>query len=69
MEPGPANIGIAKGVSAISFLLCASSSAFLSIPLFFENFPFNNEKPELAIIIPPAILSAVIVIPKNDNTY
>jgi hypothetical protein len=33
------------------------------------KFPFNNEKPELAIIIPPAILNAVIVIPKKDKTY
>jgi hypothetical protein len=69
MDPGPASIGIAKGVKAISFLSWASVSVFLLIPLFFENCPESKENPEPTIIIPPAILRASMLIPKKESTY
>ena len=60
---------MANGVSAICCCFSTSFCTFLLIPLFLLKFPFNNEKPELAIMIPPAIRKAVIVIPKKDKTY
>ena len=62
-------MGIAKGVKAISFLSWASVSAFLLRPLFLVNFPESNENPELTIIIPPAIRSASMLMPKKVRTY
>ena len=62
-------MGIARGVSAISFLRWASFSTFLFTPLFFLKFPVSKENPEVAMIIPPAIRSASILIPKNVKTY
>ena len=69
IEPGPASIGMAKGVKATSFLFWASVSAFLLIPLFLVNFPESNENPELTIMIPPAIRRASILMPKKESTY
>lgn len=69
IEPGPASIGIANGVNAIEFLFCKSSSTSLLIPFRFFGLAFSKPNPELAIKIPPAILSAEIVIPKKLKTY
>ena len=69
IDPGPASMGMASGVRAMSFRLWISSSISLLIPLFFLNCPFNKEKPELAIIKPPAIRKAGMVMPKKLSTY
>ena len=69
MDPGPANMGIESGVKAISFRCWASDATFLLTPLFLLKLPVSNEKPELTMIIPPAILSASILIPKKLSTY
>jgi hypothetical protein len=69
IDPGPASIGIAKGVRAISFLLWASFSIFLLIPLFLLNFPDSKEKPELTITMPPAIRRESMLMPKKVSTY
>ena len=69
MDPGPANIGIAKGVKAMSFRFCTSFCTFLFIPLVLLNFPESKEKPELTIINPPPIRKASMLIPKKSNTY
>lgn len=69
IEPGPASIGMARGVRAMSFRFWTSFSTFLLIPLLLLNFPVSNEKPELTMISPPAILSASMLIPKNVRTY
>lgn len=66
MVPGPASIGIARGVNAISDLVLSSSS----INFFLHSFMLNEcasqeEKPELAITIPPPILKESMDIPKN----
>ena len=39
------------------------------IPFLFLGLAFSKPKPELAINIPPAILKAEMVIPKNFKTY
>ncbi len=68
IEPGPANMGIAKGVNAIEFLFCKSSSTSLLIPFRFFGLALSKPNPELAIKIPPAIRRAEMVIPKKLNT-
>ena len=66
MVPGPASIGIARGVNAISDLVLSSSSInFFFIPLCLLNVPVKREKPELAITIPPPILKESMDIPKK----
>jgi hypothetical protein len=63
MEPGPDNSGIAKGLKDISSFISDSSFIFsLTSSLCCA---FNNKKPERDIIIPPAILSELIEIPKK----
>jgi len=69
IEPGPAIIGIAKGVKAISLRCCASSVTFLLTPRFLLKVPESNPKPEVQITIPPAIRNTSILIPKNFKTY
>ncbi len=66
MEPGPASIGIARGVNETASRWKASSfTRCFSIPLCFENEPVSKAKPEVAIIKPPAILRDSILIPKK----
>jgi hypothetical protein len=50
IDPGPASIGMANGVKAISFLVCASLSTLLLC--FLLNSPESSENPEVAITIP-----------------
>ena len=53
----------------MSFLCIASLVTLLFNPFLLLIFPDNNEKPEFTIIIPPAILNASILMPKNLSTY
>jgi hypothetical protein len=69
IDPGPASIGIAIGVRAISFLCYAAASAFLLMPRFLLNLPESKENPEFTIVIPPTILKASILMPKKLNKY
>lgn len=69
MVPGPASIGIAKGVNETSERLNASSFSRFFIPLCSENLPVSNAKPDEVIINPPAIFSADKLIPKNIRIY
>lgn len=65
IDPGPAIIGIASGVRAISLLCCASLVTFLLIPLCLVKEPESKPKPEEHITIPPAILNTSILTPKK----
>lgn len=65
MLPGPANIGMARGVNANPLRVWASCATSLFIPRSLLNLPFNKAKPELAIISPPAMRKAEMDIPKN----
>ena len=68
--PGPANIGMAKGVNEIAsreWISFWTLSRF--IPLCSLNFPVNSANPEEAIIKPPAIFKAFKLIPKKDKIY
>lgn len=67
MDPGPANMGIAKGVNEISEREYASSFSLFFIPLCLLKFPDNRAKPEDAIIRPPEILKEFKVIPKKSS--
>lgn len=70
MEPGPANIGMANGVSETSERVSISACTLLRfIPLCLANEPVNNEKPEEAITNPPARRRELTEIPKKDKTY
>jgi hypothetical protein len=68
IDPGPASIGMANGVKAISFLVCASLSTFYYL-CFLLNSPESSENPEVAITIPPAIRKASMLIPKRQNVF
>lgn len=70
MVPGPASIGIARGVNAISDLVLSSSSInFFFIPLCLTKVPVKREKPELAMTIPPPIRRDSMDIPKKYNKW
>jgi hypothetical protein len=51
IDPGPASIGMANGVKAISFLVCASLSTFFAYSSVLLNSPESSENPEVAITI------------------
>lgn len=65
IDPGPANIGIDRGVREMSDLEYASSFSLFFIPLCLLKFPVSNAKPDDAMIIPPVILKDAKLIPKN----
>lgn len=69
IDPGPAIIGIAKGVNAMSLRCCASLATFLFTPRFLLNVPESNPNPEEQITIPPAILNTSMSIPKKLSMY
>lgn len=69
MEPGPASMGMASGVKAISFLFWASLSTSLFTPLVLLNFLLSNANPEFTMIKPPAMRKASILMPKKASTY
>lgn len=70
MDPGPANIGIAKGVSETSDLVSKSAwTLALFIPLCLVKEPVNKANPDVAIINPPATRNEVMLIPKKLRTY
>ena len=67
MVPGPAKRGIANGLNAMSSL---SKDSFIISPFTsLLCFEFSNKNPDREIIIPPAILRALIEIPKNVRIY
>lgn len=72
MVPGPASIGIAKGVNEMELRVAMSFSTplrFFPIPLCSLNFPVNKANPEDEIMSPPAIFNAFKLIPKKDRIY
>src|SRR5690554_2643954 len=69
IDPGPAIIGMASGVRAISFRCCASLATFLLTPRRLLKVPDRRPNREVQIIIPPAIRSTAILIPKNSRIY
>src|SRR5690606_6137868 len=65
IDPGPAIIGIANGVKAISLRCCASSVTFLFTPRRLLKVPDKSPKPDEQITTPPAILKTSMLIPKK----
>jgi len=69
IDPGPAIMGIASGVSDIESRLNASSLTRLSIPLCLVNLPVRSANPDETIIIPPAMRKDSKEMPKKERIY
>lgn len=69
MLPGPANIGIAKGVNDISSFSNASSVIFLLIPLCLCVLLVRNANPDRNITIPPDNFIELSDMPKKWRTW
>ena len=70
IDPGPASMGIASGVSETSVRVCTSACTLLFfIPLCFVKLPVSSANPEVAMINPPASRKELREIPKNASTY